>query len=231
VRGTVSPTGIVVTWNAVANVVGSTLTGYRVEIWTRTAPVEVIASAEVLSTAERIVEFNNLNPRTNYQIRVTPLWKPSDSNPNHDPIGAVRDGRVSSNVNVTTTGNAPGGLRATNLWTTLEEDGWTSEIQLTWNILAGAAGEGVKGYRIVRNIAGIPDQVVFISAKDFFDQDFTWTDTDRTPGVLVRYTVQAVWHWDDDWSDMDGVEAAAVAVTDCKPGTASSRISVTPPSP
>jgi len=225
VRGTVSPTGLVVTWNAVsANVVGSTLTGYRVDVWTRTAPIDVVASAVVNDINNRRVEFtDDLYPRTNYQIRVTPLWAPSND------ISAVRDGRVSANVNVTTTGVAPGGFRASNLWTTLTPDGWTSEVQLTWNVIAGAAGNGVRGYRIVRSIAGIPDEVVFISANDFFNEDNTWTDTDLTPGILVRYTVQAIWHWDDSWSDMDGLEAATV--TNSKPGTATARISVTPPSP
>jgi len=196
VRGAVtSPTKLTVTWNAVPDVSGASVTGYKVDIYDRTVTTNLILADSVVvpATGPRSWLFEGLDPNTNYQIRVTPIWNTS------------REGKVSANVNVKTSGPAPTGFKAINVR--------TDSAQLTWISVPDAA---VEGYMISRTVGTSPAVTFFVSYVDFYNANYTWTDTGLTPGVAVRYTVQALWEWDD------------INNEGSKPGIASARITVTP---
>jgi hypothetical protein len=171
-----SPTQVTVTWNAVPNVTDAEVSGYRVRIFTpatRTEPAVEVGEINV-PAGQRSAEFKNLGPNTQYRANVTVLW-------NDDNLETALVGRVSSNVNVRTTGPAPTGLRIQNVRTT--------SAQLRWNHVPGA-----EGYRIIRTAAGtVGTTTRDMAAPQNSNMPVVWTDTGLTPGAQVRYTVQALW--------------------------------------
>jgi len=160
VRATVnSPTAITVTWNAVAGV-----SGYRVY-------VNDVAQPSTIPEATRSHQITSLNPNTRYQIRVVGLWNP--------PTGAAREGRSSANVNATTTGPAPTGLRAKmgSLSATA--------VTLEWNAVPGASG-----YNILRDGTQVATFAVTPTANTGLIERNV---TGMTSGQVANFSVQAYW--------------------------------------
>jgi hypothetical protein len=196
-----NPAQVTVTWNAVSNVAGAEVSGYRVRIFTpATRTVSEVTIDEVIVPAVQRIAVFGIEPGTQYRVSVTALW---NGVWNDDELENAIVGRTSSNINTRSTGPAPTGLRAQNVWTT--------SVQLTWNTVPGAAG-----YRINRTVGGETIPVVDIKANEF-TWVYAYTDTGLTPGVQVRYTVQALWSWESDTPPMGS-----------RPGAASKPLTVTP---
>ncbi|MCL2110710.1 MAG: S8 family serine peptidase [Clostridiales bacterium] len=155
--------------------------------------IALIGSAEAHSVAASATryEITGLNPITTYHAMIRPFWHDSDMVPQYGSFSAVAAAR--------TTGPAPAGLKAVPGTLT------STSVELTWNAVSGA-----EGYQVSRN--GIP--YGFVSAEAFGDNGNKWADSRLSPGVSVRYTVQACWAEDGT-----------------KPGNASSALTVSPTGP
>jgi hypothetical protein len=175
-----------------------------VEAINMTHPTRPVTSAKVPLAAGLTHTFLSLDPNTLYRFRVTSIW---DAGESHGPELRYRAGRASATVNVRTSGPAPTAFRALNTRTT--------SVQLSWNPVAGAAG-----YRISKTVAGAPRTEMDIKAPSTLANiPVLWLDTGLTPGVQVRYSVQALWVWDD---------GAGPGEEGSKPGRATATLRATP---
>ena len=184
VRTTVdSPTSITVTWNPVPNT--NPAHSYNVYIGNE-APVNILATEPLSHT------FNDLNPATRYEFRVSALWN-----------AGAGEGRLSNAVNATTTGPAPTNLRVSGPMT-------QTSAHLVWSpVLVGDGTENnVPGYLVNRNNGTEP---VFVSNADFVATQNGWIDNTLRPGVEISYTIQAC--WGDSIDPRPGNASAAMKIT------------------
>jgi hypothetical protein len=205
-----SPTQITVTWNAITGANAAGLVRFDIHLFD-TQRNELVESGSRQLNEPRNVVFTDLNPNTQYQVRVVGIWDYTIDN--SDP----REGRQTA-VNVRTTGPAPGSLRAAAGSQT------GTSVRLMWNAVAH---HGVVGYRMTRTVNDplipvnqrVPEVVAEITNSQYIENGNSWTDNDLRPGVQVTYLVQALWAWD---------EHAAPGEMGSMPGIAAS-LNVTPP--
>jgi hypothetical protein len=199
-----SPTQVTVTWSGAANTAGVTLHEYMVEAINMTHPARPVTRARVPLAAGLTHTFLDLDPNTQYRFRVTSVW---DAGASHSPELRYRAGRASAIVNVRTAGPAPTAFRVLNTQST--------SVQLSWNPVAGA-----EGYRISKTVAGTPRTEIDIKAPSTLANiPVLWWDTGLIPGVQVRYSVQALWVWEN------GAEPGEEG---SKPGRATATLRATP---
>jgi hypothetical protein len=215
------PTSIGVVWNDIPGAAG-----YRIYLGNRLLDPDKDDDVSGISenfTNPRVkrweITITGLEPIRQHQVRVSAVWdageKPATLADIEWENKQIREGRLSSAVNISTTGPAPRNL---NL---IAASRTPVSVTLIWDEPLNNADNAleIKGWRINKNgIAhtdlpydGTETEIVNGIARR------AWTDNNRKPGAADRYTVQALWGWD---------ETAAPGQKGSLPGSFSNAINV-----